>query len=316
MSHPVVAIVGAGSMGTNHARVIASSSSATLGLVIDRDLEVAERLAELHSARASSDLEAAFSADAVIIAASTAAHVDCAIPLIQRGIPVLIEKPVATRIADVDLLLQAARDHDVPIMCGFVERFNAAFQTALLQLDGPPQHVIALRHSPPAPRIASSVVGDVLLHDLDLVLQLFDYADPRIVGAVRYRPDGAEFDEIVDCQLAFPTGLATLSADRTTQLKVRAMTIHTPTLSIDVDLLRQDVTVYENIGHEMIQRDERSGYRSSSVIDIPFVRHAGEPLALQFEHFILLVKGSVDQNIERERIRPAHALMEEVAHRD
>ena len=281
MPTPVVAIVGAGAMGTNHARVVAASSTATLGLIVDRDLQMAERVASTHWARASTDLEAAFSADAVIVAASTDAHLECAIPLLERGIPVLVEKPVATRIADVDRLLETADAHDVPIMCGYVERFNAAFRTALQQLDGPPRHVIAVRHSPPAPRIASTVVGDVLLHDLDLVLQLFDHAEPKIVGAACYRPDGAEFDEIADCQLAFPTGLATLSADRTTQLKVRTLTIHTSSTSIEVDLLRQDVTVYRNVGHEIIQGDERSGYRSSTVIDIPFVRHAGEPLALR-----------------------------------
>ncbi len=315
MAKPIIALVGSGHMGSSHARVIAASADADLGIVIDRDAEAAERLAGQFWARTGGDLDVAMGADAVVIATSTAAHVECARPFIEAGIPTFIEKPLAPELADVDVLLDLARLKDVPIMCGFVERFNAAYQTTDELLDGPPMHVIATRHSPPAPRIASSVVADLLLHDLDVAVNLFDGNAATVVGAACHRPASSDFFEIADCSIDFGVGVASVSANRIGQRKVRALTVHTEHQTIEVDLLRQDVTVYRNVSQEMTRGGTGVGYRASTEIDIPFVRHTGEPLALQFAHFLALIAGSADHDRERERIRPAHALMSEIEHR-
>lgn len=313
MKHkPVIALIGAGAMGRNHARVIHGSDVAALGVIVDLDGAAADRLAAAHWARASTDLNGAFGADAAVVAASSTAHLEVVIPLLEQGIPTLVEKPLACEPADVDEILATAERLDVPVMCGFVERFNAAFRTAASVLDDVPTHVLTIRHSPPAPRIMTSVVTDLLLHDLDLVVQLFGDEQPTVAGVGLHRPREAAFDEIADCQLAFPNGLATLSADRTTQLKVRTMAIHCERQSVEVDLLRQNVTVYRNASHEMVQDERRAAYRSATVVDIPFIRHSGEPLGLQLEHFVDLVRGLVDHTVERESIRPAHRLIAEI----
>jgi hypothetical protein len=96
------------------------------------------------------------------------------------------------------------------------------------------------------------------------------------------------------------------------QRNVRSLSVHAPGQTIEVDLLRQDVTVYRNVSQEMTRGGGGVGYRASTEIDIPFVRHLGEPLSLQFAHFLDLVSGGADHSIERERIRPAHVLMNEV----
>lgn len=306
-SKPVIALIGAGAMGSNHARVVGDSGIADLGVVVDRDLDAARRLAATHDATATDDLEAALQADGAIVAASTAAHHDCVVPLLEHGVPTFVEKPIACDAAEVVHLLDLAERTDTPLMCGFVERFNAAYRTAVSQLTDAPTHVLAVRHSPPAPRIASGVVGDLLLHDLDLVIRLFGHDEPRLGNAATHRPTDADFDEIADCQLFFPSGIANLSADRMSQVKVRTMTVHTPSTSIDVDLLRQNVTVYRNTGDDVVQ--DRFGYRSTTTVDIPFIRHRGEPLVLQFEHFVGLIDGTVDHVAERESARPAHRVM-------
>jgi predicted dehydrogenase len=312
MAKPVIALVGAGHMGSSHARVIAESSGADLGVVIDANRELAETVGGRYWARVSCDLEDGLGADAVVVAASTSSHLTCALPFLEAGIPVFIEKPLAPSLAEVDQLLEASTRQDVPIMCGFVERFNAAFSTAASLLDEPPIHVLAVRHSPPAPRIASSVVGDMLLHDLDLALSLFEGQEPTLVGAALHRPAGREFAENADCTLHFGSGMATMSSNRMAQRKVRSLSVHAPGQTIEVDLLRQDVTVYRNVSQEMTRGGGGVGYRASTEIDIPFVRHLGEPLSLQFAHFLDLVSGGADHSIERERIRPAHVLMNEV----
>jgi len=313
MSRCRVALVGAGQMGSSHARVIADSAGADLAVVIDIDGGAAERLAARYGASWSTDLADAAACDAVVVAGSTSARLACVLPLLHADRPLLVEKPFAPTLAELDQLLQVATERDVPVMCGFVERFNAAFRTAVQILDGPPIHLLAVRHSPPAPRIASSVVNDLMLHDLDVAQRLFGAEPATLLGSARVRPPGSPFNEIADATIAFGEhGVATLSANRMGQRKVRSLSIHTATQLVEVDLLRQDVTVYRNVSQEMALSGGGLGYRSSTEIELPFVRHSGEPLSLQFAHFLDLVAGRADHLEERRQILPAHILAEQI----
>lgn len=312
MARPVIALIGAGQMGSSHARVISESDEADLGIVIDANAVAAEVLGGASWVRSSTNLRDAAKADGVVIASSTASHVACALPFLDAGKPVFIEKPLAPTLAEVDELLDLARRRDAPLMCGFVERFNAAFRTGAAMLTSTPTHVLTVRHSPPAPRIGSSVVSDMLLHDLDLVLGLFGGESGSLVGSACHTPAGSDYLEIADCSVKFRNGIANMSANRMGQRKVRTITLHSPGQLIEVDLLRQDVTVYRNVSQEMVPTHSGVGYRSSTVIELPFVRHSGEPLSLQFAHFLTLVAGQVDHVAERESIRAPHALAEAI----
>ena len=230
MSRKQIALVGAGQMGSSHARVIAESALADLAVVIDVDAEAAKRVAGRYDSRPSTDLTDAFGCDAVIVAGSTAARMECVLPLLEAGRPLLVEKPFAPTLAQLDHLLQVAAACDVTVMCGFVERFNAAFRTAVQVLDGPPVHLLAMRHSPPAPRIASSVVNDLMLHDLDVAQRLFGPVEGVLVGAACLQPPTSPWNEVADGIIAFGSqGVATLSANRMGQRKVRSLSIHTAT---------------------------------------------------------------------------------------
>jgi predicted dehydrogenase len=308
----VIALIGAGHMGSSHARVISESDQAELGIVIDADPLRAERVGTERWARASLDVSDALAADAVVIATATPAHVQCALPFLEAGKPVLIEKPLAPTLDDVEKLLRVAEERDVPIMCGFVERFNAALRTAFQVLSAPPTHVMTIRHSPPAPRISSGVVSDMLLHDLDVVTSLFGGAPGTLTGAAGHRPAGTAWHEIADCSISFDSGIANLSANRMGQRKVRHVTVHTGSQLIEVDMVRQNVTVYRNVSQEILREEGGVGYRSSTEIDLPFVRHLGEPLSLQFAHFLTLVDGRGDHVAERNGLRPPHVLMDAI----
>lgn len=313
MKRRQVALVGAGQMGSSHARVIAESPSAQLAVVVDIDAEAAKRVAIRHGARASVDLIDAVQCDAVVVAGSTSARMACVLPLLQAGVPLLVEKPFAPTLAELDQLLDVAVAGNIPVMCGFVERFNAAFFTAANVLDGPVAHLLAVRHSPPAGRIASSVVNDLMLHDLDAACSLFGPAQPVLIGSACLRPPQSDWNEVADCTITFGTqGLATLSVNRMGQRKVRSLSIYTATQLVEVDLLRQDVTIYRNVSQDMVLSGGGVGYRSSTEIDLPFVRHTGEPLSLQFAHFLDLIDGVADHREELCQIRPAHALAEQI----
>lgn len=313
MSRLRVAVIGAGQMGSSHARVIAASDAAELAVVVDIDAEAAARVAAQYGAHSSTDLADAMDCDAVVVASSTAARREIVVPLLQAGRPLLVEKPFAPCLAEMEELLCLAAAKDIPVMCGFVERFNASFRTAVQILDGPPVHLLAIRHSPPATRIASSVVNDLMLHDLDVAQRLFGPTEGTLVGAACVRPASSQWNEIADCTVAFgDNAVATLSANRMGQRKVRSLSIHTGGQLVEVDLLRQDVTVYRNVSQEMELSGGGLGYRSSTEIELPFVRHTGEPLSLQFAHFLALVAGTADHDDERRQIRPAHVLAEQI----
>jgi predicted dehydrogenase len=303
-----IALVGVGAMGSHHARVIGNSMRARLYAVVDQDAARAAAMADQIGCLASGDLEAAARADAVVIASPTHTHLDIARSLIAAGCPVLIEKPLAPDWDSVQAIVKESEAADVPIMCGFVERFSPAIATALEVMEGPAIHVVAVRHSPPAPRITCNVVADLLIHDIDLAVQLAGVAGVENVLATTWTPPTRTMSEIADCTIRFGNGMvATLSASRMSQRKVRSLSVTTPDRLVDIDLLRQDVTVYRHIRHEQVGGTSTT-YRAETVIDIPFVRHAGEPLALQFEHFLDLVEGRADADLERRRILPAHEI--------
>ena len=305
-----LAVVGVGNMGARHARVVADSPRAELVQVMDTDAERAAAAAAHYGATAIGSVTE-IEADAVVVAVSTDRHTDVVLPLLNRGIPLLIEKPVAQHFGEVQLVVGLASALDVPVMCGFVERHNAVVQTVRTMLDGPILHLTAVRHSPPAPQIEASVVSDLLIHDVDLAIQLLGdqidpAADPAVSGAVARGPSGASWSEIADCTVAFADGsVATFSSSRLSQRKVRSMSICTERSLYELDLLRQDLTVYRHVAEG---NGSSADYRSETVIEIPFVRSRGEPLACQLDQFCDLLSGRVEASGELARMLLPHRI--------
>jgi predicted dehydrogenase len=301
-----IALIGAGSMGANHARVLADSSRARLHVVVDQHLDRATQLAENAGGAVGPDLNAVENCDAAILATPTETHVDIAISLLDAGKPVLIEKPVATELADVARLLDVSRTRGIPVMCGFVERFNPVISTALSLMEEAPLHVLAVRHSPQTPHIATSVVFDLLIHDIDLAFQFTGGAPLQRLYAASWTAPSTDTREVTDCTIEFEQGtIATLSASRASQRKIRSFSVATPSALIELDLLRADISVYRHVRQEQLVEGATT-YRAETIVDIPFVRHAGEPLALQLEHFLDLLNGSVDAEAERRAMIAPH----------
>ena len=304
---PRLAVIGAGAMGANHARVLVGSTRADLAVVIDTDRSRAAELANAAGVPSSTELASAMGCHGAVVASATDSHAAIARSLLEAGIPVLVEKPLAPALADVHAVLRTAEQRGVPVACGFVERFNAVVRTAEGLLHDQPLHLLAVRHSPPNGRATASVVQDLLVHDIDLACRLGGGA-PVAVHGTGWAPPGHAVAELADATLRFDAGMvATLSASRVGQRKVRALTITTASAAVELDLLRQDITVYRHVDHEQLA-DGALTYRTETVIDIPFVRHAGEPLALQLDHFLDLLDGTADADEERRSILPPHAV--------
>lgn len=300
-----VALLGAGSMGQHHARVVSASANSRLAVVIDSDVTRATTLADAHGVLASDDIEQATQCDAAIVAIPTERHREVAEPLLRVGVPLLVEKPLASQMTDVTSLIETASAVGVPMMCGFVERFNPVVLTAQRAVgDGAVRHIVGIRHSPPAPRIRVNVVQDMLIHDLDLACR-FATGPYTGVSAQGWWPAGTAMLEIADAVVRFEGSVAHLSADRWSQHKIRTLSVTTDDALYEMDLLRQTLTVYRHRGQALALD---GSYRSETAIEIPFIRQAGEPLALQWQRFVDLVTDRADWRTELDGYEPPHRL--------
>lgn len=306
-----IALVGCGSMGFNHARVIANGPDTELAVIVDPDEAVGRRVADLYGARWAPELDGLGEVDAAVVAAPTEHHLAAALPIIEAGLPLLVEKPVCPSVRDTEAVVAASERAGVPLMCGLLERFNPAVRVAFAMLEQP-LLVRSERHSPYAPRIRTGVAWDLLVHDVDLVIQAFGGTHPASVEVSRghFHPSSlAEAEDVVEASLGFEDGgIASVSASRIGQRKVRTMVISELDRMLEVDLLRRDVTIYR---HSTIDPSESgSGYRQRTEIEVPEIIGA-EPLVSQLAHFVDLVEGRADADRERDSILPAHRVIEQ-----
>ncbi|GEK21655.1 Gfo/Idh/MocA family protein [Cellulomonas xylanilytica] len=309
---PRILLVGAGAMGSLHARVTAQHAGAELVTVVDPRPEVGQALADRFGATWRPEIGSLADVDAVIVAAATEAHFGLAREVLEADVPLLVEKPVTDQLPQTIEVLELSAARGVPIMCGLLERYNPAVLTARTMLDSP-IHVTGVRHSPYAPRIRTGVAWDLLVHDVDLALQVIGGDVAHIEAAVgHFHPaSAAGAEDVVEALLRFESGaVASVSASRLGQRKVRTLTIHELDRLIEVDLLRRDVTVYRHVSGEAA--DDGRGYRQQTIIEIPELVTSQEPLAAQLDRFLGILAGTVDADAERASILPSHQVVARV----
>lgn len=305
------ALVGTGAMGSLHARVLAQSERAELVRVVEPREAVGREVAERYGAVWSRELDDLSDVDAVVIAAPTEFHRSLAEQVLSAEKPLLIEKPVCSNLSESEAIVADAEKRGVPILCGLLERFNPAVLTVLALLDNP-LHLRATRHSPYVPRIRTGVAWDLLIHDVDLAIQAFGGQEPTMVrGSLgHFHPNSlAHAEDVAETVLRFGNGgLASVSASRIGQRKVRTLMISEPDRLIEADLILKTVTIYRHVALDAATPDGR-GYRQQGIIEVPELIANREPLAAQLDHFLDMLAGKVDVDAERLRILPAHRVV-------
>lgn len=299
-------------MGSHHARVIAQSDRAELSLLVDPREEVGPAVAERFGARWEAVLPDLAEIDAVVVAAATEAHYALAVQVLSQGKPLLIEKPVADNLLRSEEILALADQRDLPFMCGLLERYNPAVLTARSFIEAP-LHVTATRHSPYAPRIRTGVAWDLLVHDVDLAINVIGSAPTELDARLGFFHPNSEFqaEDVAETLLQFQTGaVAHVSASRVGQRKIRQMSVYEADRLIEIDLLRRDVTLYHHVSENSV--DEGRGYRQQTVIEIPELISSQEPLTTQFSRFMDVIDGAVDSAAERATILPSHRVIDQV----
>lgn len=315
MAQTRIALVGAGNMGSHHARVVAQSERAELAYLIDPREDVGREVAERYGAEWLPELPALSNVDAVIVAAATEAHYPLAMQVLGENRPLLIEKPVADSLLRTREILDLAEARDVPFMCGLLERYNPAVLTARSLIDQP-LHVVATRHSPYAPRIRTGVAWDLLVHDVDLAINIVGSAPTSVDATLGFfHPESnPHAEDVAETVLGFDSGaIAHISASRIGQRKVRQLAIHEVDRLIEVDLLRRDVVIYRHVSENSV--DDGRGYRQQTVIEIPEITSSQEPLTTQFLRFLDIIDGTVDAAAERATIAPSHEVIDQVISR-
>ncbi|MGH9776359.1 MAG: Gfo/Idh/MocA family oxidoreductase [Candidatus Acidiferrales bacterium] len=236
-----VAVVGAGDFGRNHVRVWRELEGVELCGIVDSNAERAEKVAqEFETTVFASVEELAGRADAVSLAVPTAEHARMGCRLLELGCDVLVEKPIATSLAEAEALISAAERRARILQVGHLERFNPAI-VAVEKILSRPLFFEVHRMGVFSPRsLDVDVIYDVMIHDLDILLALVnaEVTDVRAVGI----PVLTEKVDIAHARLEFATGaVANVTASRVSLERVRKLRFFQAHEYISIDYTRQDV---------------------------------------------------------------------------
>jgi UDP-N-acetylglucosamine 3-dehydrogenase len=240
-----IGVVGVGVMGSNHARVLAGLSGIQLVGVADPDRQQREMITRVLGCPAVENLDGLLQlgAEAVTSAAPTHLHHQIALACIERGIHVMVEKPIASSVEEGHDIIKAARRAAVTLMVGHVERFNPAVQAIKEAIRGEDILSIAItRVGPFPPRMSNvGVVIDLAVHDIDLIRWFTDSdivdVQPQLSNAV------AEREDIALLQFRTSSGvLAHINTNWLTPFKARNVTVATRDKYVMGDLLTRQVT--------------------------------------------------------------------------
>lgn len=268
-----LAVIGAGQFGRNHCRVVHESARAQLCFVVDRDPARAAEHAALYGAQALTDAgQLTGKIDAAVVAVPTTAHEEIGRMLLEAGIDVLVEKPIAADLESADRLIAAAGRHGRILQVGHLERFNPAVIELQRRATLPLFFEIHRMNLFSARSLDVDVVLDLMIHDVDVVLDLAK-AEPVEIRAAGISILSDKVD-IANVRLQFPNGcVANLTASRISTERVRKLRLFQPHQYLSLDYGRQDLAVFS------VGANRQIGFEQAKVTQ-------GEPLKLQLDAFL------------------------------
>lgn len=298
------AVIGVGSLGQHHARILADHESSDLVAVADNDAKRAEKIAVLNKTSATAEYNSLIGKiDAAVISVPTPFHYEVAKQLLASGIHCLVEKPFTSTVAEAQELIAMAQERGLVLQVGHIERFNPAVIAARPYINKP-RFVEVNRLGPYDPRTSHiGVVLDLMIHDLDMLLDLIQ---DKVVGLEAF---GArifsEHEDIVKARLKFANGcIADVSASRISLDKYRKIRVFQPDSYISVDYAGKSVKIYKK------KAETVKGLSDIEVIK-PKLKEA-EPLFFELDHFLTCVAGGKRPLVTGEHGRDALELAFEI----
>ncbi|MBI4777530.1 Gfo/Idh/MocA family oxidoreductase [Candidatus Desantisbacteria bacterium] len=285
-----VGVVGIGHMGKYHVKCYHNIPEARLTAIADVNINALPDVAKEYGAASYSDYWQLYDkVEAVSIAVPTRFHYSVARDFLNAGIHVLLEKPITQDIKEAEELMSIAQKNNLVLQVGHVERFNAAIWELKKVLNNP-LFVECRRLGPVNSRIDDAgVVLDLLIHDIDIVLNLIDspVVELHAVGTRVY----SSYEDIANVQIIFANGcIANLTASRATENKIRTLAITQPDAYIFLDYAEQDIHIHRQTTGNYILTHDTALYQQRSVIERVFV-HKDNPLKLELLHFLSCIAG-------------------------
>jgi predicted dehydrogenase len=291
-------VIGVGNMGQHHARIWATLPGSHFVGLADPDTARVQEIAHRYGVPAYADYRQLLSqVDVVSIAAPTTLHHEIARDCLAQGVHVLVEKPLASSLDEARSLVQAAQESGLVLQVGHVERFNPTFVELVNVLNS--HEILAMdarRLSPFATRAADvSVVYDLMVHDLDLILALEDTL-PTTVQAAGRKARSPQLDHVM-ALLTFADGrVASLSASKVTQHKVRELAVTCAESFVVADLLARTVMVYRQSAADYFAQRGNVLYRQEGLIEQVYVPPV-EPLYAELQHFLTCVREGLEPQV-------------------
>lgn len=298
-----LAVIGVGHLGRHHARILSTMEGVTLSAVVDTLPERAAEIASVSNTRALTDYRDLIGeVDAVVVAVPTELHAEVAVPFLDRGTAVLVEKPMSRSIADADRMLAAARASGAMIAVGHTERHNPAVAVALRLVNAPRFIEVHRLSAFPDRSLDIDVVFDLMIHDLDVILAIVksEVTSIEAVGVPVLTP---KYD-IANVRLRFASGcIANITASRISKDRVRKIRFFQPDAYLSVDYASQEVE-----GWRLVRKEPRPDIQGGA---IPVERD--EPLRRELADFVKAVRDRSAPLVDGEAGRRALVLAAEIA---
>jgi predicted dehydrogenase len=298
-----VAVIGVGHLGRHHARILSGLPGADLVAVVDANEARAAEVAATCDTRALTDARDVLGqVDAVTVAVPTEHHLEVARPFLARGIPTLVEKPIARSEREANALLEAAAAGGTFVAAGHTERYNPAVQAALPLVTTPRFVEVHRLGVFPERSLDIDVVFDLMIHDLDIVSALVrsPVASLEAVGVPVLTPRV----DIANVRLRFESGcIANLTASRISRDRVRKIRFFQPDSYLSIDYAAREVEAYR-LARPPGERPVIEGGKLSVPQD--------EPLALELADFIAAARDRRPPMVTGEDGRRAVVLAEQI----
>ncbi len=298
-----VGVIGVGNMGQHHTRVLSLLKDVELVGVSDVSLERGLDTAAKYGVRFFEDYRDLLPyVDAVCIAVPTRHHFPVGMSCLKAGVHVLIEKPIASTIHEAELLVNAAAEQQCILQVGHIERFNPAFQelSKVLQTE----QLLALeahRMSPHADRANDvSVVLDLMIHDIDLMLELAKAPVSKLTASGSRASDSGYLD-YVTATIGFTNGIvATLTASKVTHRKIRRIAAHCRNSLTEADFLNNEILIHRQVTGNYSTNYGQVLYRQDGLVEQVYTSNI-EPLNAELEHFVGCVRGGSQPSVGGEQ---------------
>jgi len=249
-----VGVVGVGHLGSIHTKMYSRLNNVKLVGVCDCNIERALEVGKRFKVASYSDYEELFDkVDAASIVVPTSLHYNVAKEFLERGIHVLIEKPITKTLSEADELIEIAEKNKLILQVGHIERFNSAV-LALEPYINKPKFIECQRLGPFHSRVQDvGVVLDLMIHDIDIVLGLIqqDVAGIEAVGLSTI----SNYEDVANVRLTFKGGIiADITASRVTKDVVRKMRIFQEDSYLSLDYVTQSAMLFEKTGDKILQK--------------------------------------------------------------